>query len=268
MLPPLRPSGQYRAMATDANPLLRRFGERVRALRREAGWSLSELARRSGLSRRYATETEAGRANPSLLKLAQLADALGVGLCELLDLAPHPRRGERIALVGLRGAGKTTVGRLLARRLEVPFVELDRRVEELAGMDLAGLFDLHGEARFRELEAEALEEVLAEGSRLVLEVGGSLVVSERTWKRLRETCRTVWLRASADEHFQRVLSQGDRRPMRGRPRAREELRELLARREPLYAQAEIMVETTGLAPDRIADTVLERLGLAEAPERG
>ena len=240
----------------DANPLLRRFGERLREARLASGLTLSELARRAGLSRRYATMSETGLANPSLLKLAQLAAALDVPLRELCDLPTRGYSGERIALVGLRGAGKSTVGRRLAHALEAPFVELDQRIEERAGMSLAELFELHGAERFRALEGEALEQVLAESGRLVLATPGSIVADRGTFARLRETCRTVWLRAEPEEHLARVLAQGDRRPMRDRPRAMEELRELLARREPDYARCEFVVSTTGRSVPEVVDAVL------------
>jgi XRE family aerobic/anaerobic benzoate catabolism transcriptional regulator len=238
--------------------LLQDLGARLRALREERGVSLAELARSAGVSRRYLTEAEAGRANTSVLVLARLAEALGVSLAQLLAGGGRPG-GERIALVGLRGAGKTTTGRILARELEVPFVELDRRVEELSGLELAELFDLHGPEVFRRFEAEALERVLAEGERLVLATGGSLVESAQTFERLRATCRTVWLSAQPDEHFERVLSQGDRRPMRARPRAREELRALLSAREPLYARCELRVATSGKTPEQVAQALLAAL---------
>jgi XRE family aerobic/anaerobic benzoate catabolism transcriptional regulator len=251
---------QYRSQMSPANPLLVSFAERLRAARLETGLSVTELAERAGLSRRTLTEAEAGRANPSLVKLAALASGLGVGLGELLDLPLTAHRGERLALVGLRGAGKTSVGRLLARSLEVPLVELDACVEERAGLTLAELFEVHGERRFRELEAEALEEVLARGDRMVLATGGSIVASHATFERLRRTCHTVWLRARPEEHFQRVLDQGDRRPMRQRPRAMEELRDLLAEREPLYDRCEHAVETSGRSAEEVAGDVLERIG--------
>lgn len=224
------------------DPLLGRFAGRLRALRSAAGLSVTELAEHAGLSRRYLTEAEAGRANPSLLKLDALAGALGVGVVALL--ADGARSTERVALVGLRGAGKTTLGRQLALELEVPFIELDERVEEIAGLSLSEVFDLHGVRRFRELEAEALESVLSEeGERVVLATSGSIIDSSGTWARLRETCRTVWLRAEPEEHMRRVMSQGDRRPMRDRPRAMQELRELLAERGTRYAECERVVAT-------------------------
>ena len=244
-----------------SNPLLLRFGERLRGFRAAAGLSVTELAHEAGVSRRYVTEAEAGRANPSLQKLSQLALALGVGLPELVNLPLRAYRGERIALVGLRGAGKTTVGRLLARELEAPFVELDHEVEELAGLSLAELFDLHGEAHFHRLEAEALEQVLSSGDRLVIAAGGSIVNSPVNYERLRRTSRTVFLSARPEEHFQRVLLQGDRRPMQGRPRAMEELQALLTEREPLYRRCELTLETSGRTPEEVARLALEALGV-------
>lgn len=234
------------------------LGARLRALREDRGLSLSELARSAGVSRRYLTEAEAGRANPSILVLVRLATALGASPAALVD-SPARSPGERIALVGLRGAGKSTVGRLVAQALEVPFVELDSRVEELAGLSLTELFDLQGPEVFRRHEAEALERVLAEGERLVLAASGSIVESMKTFERLRATCRTVWLRAEPDEHFQRVLLQGDRRPMRARPRAMEELRAILRAREPLYARCEITVATSRRSPAEVAGAVLAAL---------
>lgn len=226
--------------------LLRELGLRLRALREAQGTSVSDLAARSGVSRRYLTDAEAGRANLSVLRLQDLAAALGVPLEQLVRGVEAPR--ERIALVGLRGAGKSTLGRMLALRAEVPFVELDQRVEALAGAPLGEIFALHGEAGFHRFEAEALEQVLREGERVVLAVGGSLVTRPATFERLKRACRTVWLRASAAEHFDRVRAQGDRRPMADRPRARAELEALLREREPLYAECELTLDTRGLDP--------------------
>ena len=229
---------------------LRAFGARLRAAREAAGYSVTELAKVASLSRRYLTEAEAGRANPSLLKLSALAEGLGVGVAALL--VTSQRRTERVALVGLRGAGKTTLGKRLALELEVPFVELDERVEELAGLSLSEVFDLHGVKRFRELEAEALENVLREeGERIVLATSGSIIDAPQTWARLRATCRTVWLRAEPEEHMRRVMEQGDRRPMRDRPRAMEELRQLLEERQGRYEECDRVVETGGQGSDRL-----------------
>jgi len=240
----------------EVHVLLTALGRRLREARERTGRTVTEAAREAGVSRRHWTETEAGRANPSLLVLARQAEAVRLSLRDLVDLSPPRRRSERIALVGLRGAGKSTVGRLLARALEVPFVELDRRVEELAGLGLAELFDLHGASAFRRFEAEALEGVLAQGTRMVIATGGSIVSSPETFRRLRDTCRTVWLRAEPGEHFRRVVDQGDRRPMADNPRAMEELRAILAEREPLYAQCGLVLDTTGADPASLAERIV------------
>ena len=245
----------------DDQSLLAELARRIREARRGAGLSVSELAQRSGLSRRYVTEVEAGRANPTLMKLVRLAEALDLPLGRLVDFGPRGRaKSGRVGLVGLRGAGKSTVGRRLALSLEVPFVELDRRVEELAGMPLGEVFDLHGADYFHELEAEVLEKVLAEGDRQVIATSGSFVRSKKNFERLRTTCRTVWLRARAEDHFQRVLDQGDRRPMANRPRAMEELAALLADRSAAYARCEIVVDTSDRSIAEVEREILERLG--------
>jgi XRE family aerobic/anaerobic benzoate catabolism transcriptional regulator len=238
---------------------LAELGRRLRDRRAAAGISLSDLARRSGLSRRYVTEAEAGRANVSLIKLAFLARTLDVPLRELCDIPLGAPRRERVALVGLRGAGKSTIGRRLALRLEAPFVELDQRVEEIAGMTLAEIFALHGEEYFHRLEREALEDVLAHGERVVIAAGGSIVASPANFARLRESCRTVWLKAEPAEHFQRVIDQGDRRPMENRPRAMAELVQLLEEREPLYAQCEIEIATSDSSVEEVVHAIIARL---------
>jgi XRE family aerobic/anaerobic benzoate catabolism transcriptional regulator len=230
---------------------LERLGQRLRRARELTGQSVTAAAREAGVSRRHWTETEAGRANPSILVLARQAEAVGVRLPELLEFLASGPRKERIALVGLRGAGKSTVGRRLALELEVPFVELDQRIEDLAGLTLGEIFDLHGGEVFHRLEAEALEAVLGEGERLVIATGGSIVASPATFQRLRETCRTVWLRAAPEEHYRRVVDQGDRRPMKGNPRAMEELREILARREVLYGRCDEAIDTTERSPEEV-----------------
>ncbi|HET8645472.1 MAG TPA: shikimate kinase, partial [Vicinamibacteria bacterium] len=185
--------------------------------------------------------------------------------------APAPaRRRVRalpvIALLGLRGAGKSTIGRRLARRLRLPLVELDRRVEEAAGMSLPELFALHGEAYYRRLEREALARVLADGRPLVLATGGGLPASPETYAHLRAHALTVWLRAAPEDHWNRVVQQGDRRPMADHPEAMAELRRLLAAREPLYAQAAATVDTSRLGVEGAAEAVA-RLVRRQAAER-
>jgi XRE family aerobic/anaerobic benzoate catabolism transcriptional regulator len=247
--------------------LLRRLGERLRGAREKAGLSVVELARRAGLSRRTLTEIEAARTNPTLVSLAALAQAAGAELHELLAPDAGHRRHGRIALVGLRGAGKSTVGRRLALLREVPFVELDRRVEEQAGLSLGAIFELHGAAWFQKVQREALERVLAEGENLVLATGGSIVADEATFARLRQTCHTVWLRARPEDHLARVAAQGDLRPMRGRPRALEELAGILAAREAAYARCELAIDTSARTAESVVQELLRRFGepVAEVP---
>ena len=185
----------------------------------------------------------------------QLARALGCAPAELLGSDGLRRTSERIALVGLRGAGKSTVGPKLALAREVPFIELDQRIEELAGLSLGEIFDLHGSTAYARFEAEALEDVLAQGDRMVIATGGSIVTHPKTYERLLATCRTVWLRAPGDVHYARVLGQGDRRPMKNRPRAMDELESLLEARLPLYARAELVVDTEPLDPEEVVAAV-------------
>jgi XRE family aerobic/anaerobic benzoate catabolism transcriptional regulator len=244
-----------------ADRLLGALGERVRALRGQRRLTLQQLARRARLSPRFLVQVEQGAANISVRKLAGLAAALDTTPAALLAAPERPRPRSRaplpvIALLGLRGAGKSTIGRRLARRLRVPFVELDRRVEEAAGMALGELFALHGEAYYRRLEREALERVLADGRPLVLATGGGLPASPETYGLLRERALTVWLRAAPEDHWNRVVQQGDRRPMADHPEAMAELRRLLAAREPLYARAEATVDTSRLGLEGAVDAVV------------
>jgi len=220
--------------------------------------SVSELARRSGLSRRYLTETEAGRANPSILVLAQIARALGLPIASLTSgLKWRSAAHGRFALVGLRGAGKSTVGRILARELDSLWIELDERIETLADQPLGDIFELHGAAGFHRYEGQALESVLKEGEQVVIAAGGSIVEDETNFARLRETCRTIWLKASSEDHLERVLAQGDRRPSRNRPRAMEQLEMILATRAAAYSQCEVTIETSGRTPEEVARIIVE-----------
>lgn len=229
----------------DADRLLEALGQRARALRTERGYSLRELAVRSGVSARFLVQVESGTGNISVRKLLALARALGTTPAALLTGEAGAPELPVVALLGLRGAGKSTLGRKLARKLRVPFVELDRRIEEAAGLSLAEIFTVHGEEYYRRLEGDALEAVLRQGP-LVLATGGGLVGAADTYARLKRRALTIWLKAKAEDHWNRVVKQGDRRPMADNPAAMAELRRLLAAREPLYAQAAHTVDTSKL----------------------
>jgi XRE family aerobic/anaerobic benzoate catabolism transcriptional regulator len=248
----------------DADRLLRDLGRRVREGRAQRGFSLRELARRSGLSSRFLVEVEGGAGNISVKKLAALAFALETTPAALLAAPPDSFDLPAIALLGLRGAGKSTVGRKLARRLRVPFVELDRRVEDSAGLTLAEIFALHGEDYYRRLERAALEELLADDRPRVIATGGGIVHSRETWALLRRRTLTLWLRARPEDHWSRVVRQGDRRPMTDRPGAMVELRRILALREPLYAQAAVTLDTTGRSADAVASAAAAAVQSAHA----
>jgi XRE family aerobic/anaerobic benzoate catabolism transcriptional regulator len=231
------------------------LGARVREARTSRRWTLRDLAERSGVSLRFLVQLEAGRANISVKRLAEIAAAFGVTAAELLRDSEDVVPSSVVALLGLRGAGKTTIGRHVARRLHVRFVELDRRIEKMADMSLGELFSLYGEEHYRRLERDALSQVLAENRPMVLATGGGIVASSDTFAVLRKHAVTVWLRATPEDHWNRVLRQGDRRPMADHPQAMADLRALLSSREPLYSGAQHTVDTSGRHIEQIVDEV-------------
>lgn len=236
------------------HPLLARLGETVRSLRKQRQWSRRDLAQRTGISERFLADIEQGMANPSVLRLVELAQALGMEPGALLGgtgAAPAPRH---IALLGLRGAGKSTVGPLLALRMGRPFVELDACVESATGLQLGEIFQLHGEAYYRQAERTVLAQKLA-GAPSVLAVGGGIVTDATSFAMLRAGSRTVWLRAAPEDHWQRVLAQGDTRPMADNERAFSDLRRILTERDPLYRLAEVVVDTTAHSVEAVVDEV-------------
>jgi XRE family aerobic/anaerobic benzoate catabolism transcriptional regulator len=243
----------------NSHSFLTELGRRLREARTSTGLSVTGAAEDARVSRRHWTETEAGRANPSIVVLARQAAAVGIQLSELVHMPWLLKDRERIALVGLRGAGKSTVGKALALAMEMPFVELDKRIEQMAGMTLAEMFEMHGPEVFRRFEADALEEVLSEGRRMVIATSGSIVASGPTFDRLRTTCRTVWLRADPEDHFKRVLAQGDGRPMKDNPRAMEELRGILESREPAYGLCDLCINTSTQEPKSIVKDILQAI---------
>jgi XRE family transcriptional regulator, aerobic/anaerobic benzoate catabolism transcriptional regulator len=282
-------------LADDA--FLGQVGETLRRLRARRGVTRKELSRISRVSERYIAQLEAGSGNVSILLLRRIARALGVGAEELVaerpeqtpermllaqvvaqlpdtELAAARRvlldrlgrteagsRGRRVALIGLRGAGKSTLGRLLAASLGVGFVELDREVEREGRMELSDIFALHGPEGFRRLERDALQRLVRDGTPAVIAAGGGIVAEPATFEFLLDTCVTVWLRATPEEHMRRVLDQGDLRPMRDNRRAMDDLRAILASREALYAKAEFTLETSGTTPEEALAALLALPGI-------
>ena len=219
------------------------LGDRVRAWRSEQGMTRKSLAAASGVSERYLAQLEAGEGNISVLLLRKVARAMGVPVDSLVR--EEERRAKTIALLGLRGAGKSTLGAKLAQTLDLPFIELDREVEKEAGAKLGEVFAMYGQDAYRRFERRALERVLASHDRAVIAAGGSLVTDRSTYELLLERCICVWLKASPEEHMSRVMAQGDMRPFKGRTAALDEIRKLLADRERLYARADGVVDTSG-----------------------
>ncbi len=264
-------------MHYSADELLHQLGVRVRGLRQSRSWTQNELARRAGVSPRFLLEVEKGDANISLLRLTEVAGALGVSLATLLgglgpahddadrlaSLSPERRSraleagcsGAKVALVGLRGAGKSAIGNRLATLMELPFIELDQVIEQLGGLHIGEIFSYHGVDRYRDLERAALDKTLAQPGGLVLALGGSAVTAPETWARIRRATRTIWLQASPETHLRRVETQGDFRPMYGRRDALTELRNILASREQLYAQAEYCLPTDQLTVQAAAEAI-------------
>jgi XRE family aerobic/anaerobic benzoate catabolism transcriptional regulator len=261
------------------DPFLARLGERVRTMRSRRGMSRKVLARHSDVSERYLAQLEAGHGNCSIVLLRRIADALSVPVAELVDDRPErpletvlleqflsrlsaaeiaeardlllerfggpssAMRRDRVALIGLRGGGKSTLGALLADQLQVPFIELDRVIEQRSGMTLGEMIEMFGQETFRRNERAALEGILHEYPRFVLATGGGLVTEPATFELLLSSCLTIWVRAEPDEHMQRVIAQGDRRPMADNARAMDDLVSILKSREPLYAKADFVLDT-------------------------
>lgn len=258
-------------------PLL---GKRVRELRDRRGMTRKLVAREAGVSERHLAHLEAGDGNVSIVLLANIARALNVPLAELvapeeedtvekrlirrfLERLPQHRleevvfrlmrdfgndeavRRKRIALIGLRGAGKSTLGKRLAQEEGMPFIELDREIEQETGIPSREIFALYGQSGYRRIEKRTLERVLRDNPRAVISVGGGVVAQPESFDMLLAQCMTVWVRATPEEHMARVLAQGDLRPMAGNDEAMEDLKRILEARLPFYAKADTVLDTTG-----------------------
>ncbi len=243
----------------ESDVYLRRLGEHVRVLRHQRGMSRKVLARQARVSERYLAQLESGKGNCSIVLLRRIARAMGLAVTQLvnegaeppLDLVllsqflerlPPPALNEardllqrhfgeptedlrrrRIALIGLRGGGKSTLGRLLAEKLDVPFIELDREIEKRSGASLSEIFDMFGQQTFRRAEREAMDDILRRHRHFVIATSGSIVTEPSTLELLLASCFTVWVRAEPQEHMKRVMAQGDMRPMANSSRAMEDL---------------------------------------------
>jgi len=193
-----------------------------------------------------------GKLTPQKQSLLRLIDSLPSDRLEeaaarlLRDFGPERnQRRARIVLIGLRGAGKSTLGAQLAAERNVPFIELDLEIEKDTGMPLSEIFSLYGQPGYRTIEKRTLQRVLGDYEQAVISVGGGIVSEKETYDYLLAHCYTIWLRAQPEEHMARVIAQGDFRAMAGSDRAMEDLRQILESREPLYRKADAFVDTSG-----------------------
>jgi len=282
-----------------ARALILRVGERVRKARELKGIPRRVLSDISGVSPRYLALLEAGEGNISIGLLQRVAEALDHRIewlvgeddpwtsdalrvadlyrrapadlrAKVLELlAPQPgaaARRHRIALIGLRGAGKSTLGAMAGKALGLPFVELNREIEDQAGMPINEVMAFYGQEGYRRLEAQALGRIHATHDAMILAVAGGIVAEPETFKTLLAHFHTIWIRATPAEHMARVRGQGDMRPMAGNPEAMDQLKFILTSRETLYDQAQAKLETSGRTPEQsLADllaTIAERGFLA------
>ncbi len=285
----LAPLAEALPPASDAE-FLGFLGSRVRELRSLRGMTRKMVAREADVSERHLAQLELGDGNISIVLLRRIATALNASLAdlfsprapvpdhkrmigELLERLPANRlqetlrrlthelahgeksRRARIALIGLRGAGKSTLGAKLARELSLPFIELDREIEKDAGMALAEIFSLYRQAGYRRIEKRTLDRVLKENARAIISIGGGVVSEKETYDRVLSSCLTVWVKASPEDHMSRVIAQGDFRVMGENNEAMDDLRRILEAREALYRRADIHLETSGESVDESLSTL-------------
>lgn len=276
------PAGSV-ALASESDFLLS-LGKRVREVRNRRGMTRKTMAHDADVSERHLAQLEAGEGNISIVLLRRVAAAVNVSLTELfsrdgeepvemrlirrfLERLPAHRledvvfrlmrdfgheekaRRMRVALIGLRGAGKSTLGLRLSEDMNIPFIELDREIEKDTGMPLAEIISLYGQPGYRGIERRTLERVLRENKHAIVSVGGGVVSEKETYDYLLSNCYTIWVKARPDEHMSRVIAQGDLRPMAGNDQAMEDLRRIIQAREPLYRKADICLDTSGDSVD-------------------
>lgn len=227
-------------------------------MRDQQGFSRRKLSELSGLSERFLAQLESGKGNISLSRFADVSEALGTTPADLLAGATTQDRSF-VALLGIRGAGKSSVGEGLAAKRGVDFVEIDREIEKAASLSLAEIFEVHGEAYYRRMEREVLAQLLADRRQAVIATGGSIVNHRENYTMLKNAACTIWLKARPQDHWNRVIEQGDERPMAKNPHAFSELRTLMSEREPLYADANIVVDTSNKSVDEVVEMVVEAM---------
>lgn len=274
----------------EVHEVMQRVGARVRKARELKGIPRRVLSEKSGVSPRYLAQLEAGDGNISIGLLQRVAAALDhriewfVGqddpwTSETLRIAdlyryataekrqramealstqsPGQLRAQRICLIGLRGAGKSTLGAMAGQVLHVPFMELNIEIEEHAGMPVSEVVALYGQEGYRQLESQALSRIIATHDSVILAAAGGIVAAPDTFKTLLAHFHTIWVKASPEEHMSRVHSQGDTRPMAGNPEAMNQLRSILKSREPLYERAVVQLDTTGKPLQTSADDLVK-----------
>jgi XRE family transcriptional regulator, aerobic/anaerobic benzoate catabolism transcriptional regulator len=263
-------SGEDANDGNEKHPFLLALGERVRALRTRKGMTRKALAAAADVSERHLANLEYGVGNASILVLLHVSQALGCPLTELLSNGAHGNAATaagqpsstRIALVGLRGAGKSTLGSMLAEDLGVPFIELSREIEKLAGCSTSEILALYGQNAYRRYERRALEQAIQSGSAAVIATPGGIVADSVAFNLLLAQCTTVWLQAAPQDHMKRVIAQGDTRPMAASREAMDDLKTILAGRTPFYAKAALHIDTSAQPIDRTFETLREKVRAA------
>lgn len=279
---------------TDKDPFLISLGERLKLLRARRGLTRKALAHMADVSERHVANVESGVGNASIQFLRQLSSVLNCSLAEMTgdETASSPdwlmireilrgrsdselararallgkmfdtpasenSRRQRIALIGLRGAGKSSLGVRLADKLNVPFIELSAKIETLAGCSIAEIHALYGQTAYRQYEQRALEAVIQQYTHAVIATPGGMVSEPATFNFLLSHCYTVWLKASPEEHMERVLAQGDKRPMSGNREAMDDLKRILESRAQFYSKADKVVDTSGLSAQQAFAELLD-----------
>ena len=222
--------------------LLPILGQRIREQRKKMSLTQTNVANKSGVSLRFVAQLESGKGNVSVQKLANICGVLDISLSKLFR-GIGTGKAKILTLVGMKGAGKTTLGQMLSQELNIDFIELDQEIVRISEMSLSEIFSFGGEQFYHELESRALDEVLEQSRPCVIGAGGSIVLHQENWQRLRDYTTTVWLQASPQNHLQRVMDQGDLRPIEGRSNALSELRQILEQRTPFYSQSKSCINT-------------------------